>query len=119
MNPSEKSDNATIEAAKLAFGHAWRWVYAQSNKAHIISTTLVPLFGIRWVKNVVADFDNRPKNRRRNKLLERVRNSPLTRVDYDSLSDHFKMGPFASVDFLPVWEEWRTAAGRYRLDRRR
>ena len=119
MPPSANQDNAIIEAAKLAFDHAWRGVFGETTPARINSAALVPLFGIIWRKKVIAAVDNRPINRRVNHLLARVRNSPLSRADYERLADLSRMAFFAPVDCIPEWEEWRTAADRYRFDRRR
>ena len=83
-----------------------------------MSVALVPLFGIRWSKKVIAAVDARPINRLANQLLAKVRNSPRPRVDYDRVADLFKLSYFAPAEFLPGWEVWRAVADRYRLDRR-
>ena len=111
-------DYAIIEAAELAFDHAWRGVFDPTATASRISTALVPLFGISWSKKVIVAVDQRPLNRKINQLLGRVRNSPLPRTDYDRLADLFKFAFYAPAEFLPEWGEWRTIADRYRLDRR-
>ena len=119
MIPLGNRDNATLEAANLAFDYAWRRVFDEQAAAQSISLADAPLFGIRWSKKIIAALDRRQNNRRGNQLLAKVRNSALPRIEYDRLGDLFKRAYFAPGDFLPEWEEWRTIADRYRLGRRR
>ena len=98
----------------MAFDHAWQTAFASNATAHSISVGLVPLFGIRWSKKIIIAI----KTHRINELLAKVRHSAIPRPDYDRVEDLFKLAFFTPTTFPPEWEEWRTIADRYRLDRR-
>ena len=83
--------------------------------------------GIRIRRDGPRHFP-RPSPSVRNQLVQEnryidqnasIRNSAAPRPDYDRVADLFKLALFAPTTFLPEWEEWRTVADRYRIDRRR
>ena len=114
MLPHPNHDSAVIAAAHLAFDHAWQAAFAPNATARIISVGRDPLFGISWNKKIIIST----KTNRINELLATVRHSATHRPDYDRVADLFKLAFFTPANFLPEWEEWRTIADRYRLDRR-
>ena len=114
MLPHPNRDAAVIAAAHLAFGRSWRNAFASDATGRSISVALVPLFGISWGKKITTAV----KTYRINELLAKIRNTAAPRVDYDRIAELFKVAFFTPSEFLPEWEEWRTIADRYRLDRR-
>ena len=89
----------------LAFDHAWRGVFDERATARRISSALAPLFGIRWGKKIILSVYSRPINRRAIHLMLWVRNSPISRVDYDRSDGLFKIAFIAPVEVVPEWEE--------------
>ena len=112
--PHPNHDTSVIAAAHLAFDHAWRNAFASDATWRIISVALVPLLGISWSRKIITAV----KTKRINDLLAKIRNTAVPRADYVRLADLSKLAFFTPTEFLPEWEERRTVADHYRLDRR-
>ena len=114
--PNPKQMNAAlIAAAQLIMQNMNRAADNSGATARSLSLAILPAFGLCWNKEVLlaVNSDNAV-----NRLLAKLRNSPLPRIHYDKLANLFKAAYLNPYSLLPEWAEWRHLADTYLLDRR-
>ena len=82
--------------------------------ARSLANALVPAFGIAWNKEIIQALPRDSPN----KLLLKLRNSPLPRWHYEKLADLFKAAHAHPYSLIPEWAEWKNLADSFMLDRR-
>ena len=106
--------NQAIAAASLVMGSINKAANDPKASARSLPRALVPAFGIAWNKEVTQALPRDSPN----KLLLKLRNSPLPRWHYDRLADLFKAAYAHPYSLIPEWDEWKHLADSCVLDRR-
>ena len=111
--PPQNADNATAQAATLVWNNLARQVNLRSSTRAQLLEAVIPLYGIAWSKAAI----NHLATNRINDVLSLLRRSELfQKKEYDSMTSFMK-GAFAAAGSSPPdMLEWRTTAGRFRLD---
>ena len=107
-------DLAIAAAATVAMHSMTKAANRHTATARIQSTSILPAFGISWGRNVI----NAVTSDWANKLLPKLRYSPLPRLHYDNLAAMFKTAYPNPYSVIPEWGEWKQLADAYMLDRR-
>ena len=103
---------ATAEAAALALAPLMQVLKGHSAPHLKIATALRPLFGIRWSRPVIKKVGSGHLC----KILSALRNSNLSKLDYDRLSTLWTTALSWDDSFPPAWDCWRSLIERWDLD---
>ena len=111
---TDHMDLAIAAAATVVMESMTKAANRHAATARSLSTAIAPAFGISWNRNVI----NAVTSDWINKLLLKLRNSPLPRLRYDKIATMFKTAYSNPYSLIPEWTEWKQLAGAYMLDRR-
>ena len=105
-------DIVTAEAAALALAPLMRALKDHSAAHLTLATTIRPLFGIRRSRAAIRKVGSN----RLCKILLALRNSNLSKTDYDRLSTLWETALSWDDTFPPAWDRWRPLIERWDLD---
>ena len=112
-NP-HRLNHAIAAAAQLVLGKISKAAGHPQATPRSLAHAILPAFGIDWNREVIDTV----KRGEINKLLTKLRNSPLPRLHYDRLADLFKTAFLDPFSLIPEWAEWTQLSDTYLLGRR-
>ena len=82
--------------------------------ARILSSAILPASDISWNREIIHAATTDVLN----KMLMKLRNSPLHRMRYDKLTNMFATAFSNPYALIPEWDEWKQMEDAYMPDRR-
>lgn len=107
-----RRDTAIIQAAKLVLNGLEPHLRDTSTPVKKLIQAIVPIFDIRWGRNVVRHIGSK----RLCDISRSLRNSKLPTHDYNKLPELWNTALALDTAFPDSWECWRALIGRFNLD---
>ena len=110
----DHSNQDIAASASLVMGSINKAANDPKASARSLANALVPAFDIAWNREVAQD----PPPDSPNKLLLKLRNSPLPKRHYERLADLFEAAYAHPYSLIPEWAERKHLVESFMLDRR-